>query len=67
MLMLARKDGESITIVTPEDQVLEVTIFNNTNQIKVGIKAPAGYQIIRNELLKHTKPIKCSNSDQISQ
>jgi len=48
MLILSRKDGESIYI----GDDIEVYIFKHNGQVRVGIDAPPKYKILRSELSK---------------
>ena len=53
MLILTRKDGESIHIHTPDKHVINIKITQSRGgQVKVGIDAPAYYAVLREELLK---------------
>lgn len=53
MLVISRKQEESI-IIEPEQggQPIEIKIISIDNQVKVGISAPKGFKIWRNELFK---------------
>jgi len=52
MLILTRKDGESIQIHTPDKHIINIKITDiGKGQVKVGIDAPAYYAILREELL----------------
>ncbi len=48
MLVLTRKSGEGIVI---GDQIHVVVIEVNGNQVRLGIEAPAGIRIYREEVL----------------
>lgn len=52
MLILRRKAGEAISI---GDDVLVTIIEVQGNQVKVGIEAPSGISIYRDELLEKIK------------
>jgi len=57
MLVVTRKNGESIRIRTPDNHIIDVMITKSANgQVKVGIDAPVYYNIAREELLE--KPQK---------
>ena len=54
MLILTRKEGESIRITTPDNHIIEVMITKSANgQAKVGIDAPVYYSILREELAQN--------------
>lgn len=51
MLRLNRKKGQSILIQTPEGQKIEVHVLDwNGNQVHLGIDAPRGVEVWREEL-----------------
>ena len=51
MLVLERKDGESI-IIENDDHTIEVTLIkDNKGRYKLGIDAPDEFDIFRTELL----------------
>jgi len=53
MLVISRKSGESIIIETEQGgEPIEIKIIQIDNQVKIGISAPKGYKIWRNELYK---------------
>ena len=53
MLVISRKSGESIMIETEQGgEPIEIKIIQIDNQVKIGISAPKGYKIWRNELYK---------------
>jgi carbon storage regulator CsrA len=53
MLVISRKSGESIIIETEQGgEPIEIKIIQTDNQVKIGISAPKGYKIWRNELYK---------------
>jgi carbon storage regulator CsrA len=59
MLVLTRKAGESITVTTPSGETLTVQVFlDRHGRVRIGIKAPKDYHVIRTEL-------KEKNDDQI--
>ena len=52
MLVLTRKEGESIRITTPDNHIIDVMITKSANgQAKVGIDAPVYYSVLREELV----------------
>lgn len=52
MLILTRKESESITITTPSGESIEITLIEtNRGNAKVGVSAPEEYSIVRNELI----------------
>lgn len=56
MLVLSRRIGETIKIVTPDKHEINVTLTQlKGGQAKVGIDAPAYYVILREEMLKKPK------------
>lgn len=52
MLVISRKQDESIVIEPEQGGQIEIKIIAIDNQVKIGISAPGGYQIWRNELFK---------------
>lgn len=53
MLVISRKSGESIIIENEQGgEPIEIKIITIENQAKIGISAPIGYKIWRNELYK---------------
>ncbi len=53
MLVISRKGGESIIIETEQGgEPIEIKIIQIDNQVKIGISAPQGCKIWRNELFK---------------
>jgi len=53
MLILARRQGESLILRTPEGQEIKVLILGTKNGLaKIGIDAPSEIEILRDELLK---------------
>ena len=53
MLVISRKQEESI-IIEPENggEPIEIKVISIDNQVKIGISAPRGCKIWRNELYK---------------
>ena len=53
MLVISRKQEESI-IIEPEQggQPIEIKVISIDNQVKIGISAPQGFKIWRQELFK---------------
>lgn len=53
MLVISRRSGESIIIETEQGgEPIEIRIMQADNQVKIGISAPKGCKIWRNELYK---------------
>lgn len=53
MLVLTRKNGESLQIVTKNNEVIEITITNVCGeQVKIGFDAPPECRILRQELIE---------------
>jgi carbon storage regulator CsrA len=53
MLVLTRHNNEQITIKTPDgEKIIIRTIKPYGNYVKIGIKAPKDYLILRDELIK---------------
>ena len=51
MLVLSRKSGESIVIVSPQGALVEVFVTKiDDNQAKIGIEAPGDFKIFRREI-----------------
>ena len=51
MLVLSRKGGESVIIVSPQGTSVEVIVTKvDYNQAKIGINAPADFKIFRKEI-----------------
>lgn len=51
MLILSRKNGESVVIVSPQGTSIEVLVTKvDYNQAKIGINAPADFKIFRKEI-----------------
>lgn len=51
MLVLARKEGEAVTITTPEGFTARIVLLESENVARLGIKAPKDWAIFRSELL----------------
>jgi len=55
MLILSRREGESVILETSEGPI-SVAITNvDGNQIKMGLDAPESVKILREELRKHSR------------
>jgi len=52
MLVISRKQDESIIIETEQGELIEIKLVSIDNQVRIGISAPNGYKIWRNELFK---------------
>ena len=53
MLILARRQEESVVITTPAGEEIEILIMDAYHGFaKVGIEAPSDYKIFRKELLE---------------
>ena len=53
MLILTRRNGESLQIVTRDNEVIEIKITNvRGEQVKIGFDAPPECRILRQELLE---------------
>lgn len=56
MLVLSRKNGESVIIVSPQGTSIEVLVTKvDYNQAKIGIDAPADFKIFRREIYDQVK------------
>ena len=52
MLVLSRKQGEKITVGTSDGPiVIMVTRIQSNGKVRLGIEAPNGCEILRNEIL----------------
>ena len=52
MLVLTRREGESLIIKTPDNKEIKVTLTRYRDaQTEVGIEAPSDYLILREEAL----------------
>ena len=50
MLVLTRREGESLLIVTPDNQMITVTLTKCRDvQMEVGVDAPQEFLIVRKE------------------
>jgi len=53
MLILARRQDESLVITTPNGEEIKVLVMDAYHGFaKLGIEAPADFKILREELLK---------------
>ena len=53
MLVLARKQGQSLILKTPDETQIKVLILGTKNgHAKIGVDAPSDIEILRDELLK---------------
>ncbi|MEA4894341.1 MAG: carbon storage regulator [Oscillospiraceae bacterium] len=52
MLVISRKQDESIIIEPRQGEPIEIKIISIDNQVRIGIKAPNDCKIWRNELYK---------------
>lgn len=54
MLVLTRKEDESITIACPDGNFLKITIcrIDDNYKVRIGIEADKAYKITRTELIK---------------
>ena len=51
MLVLSRKTDESIIVVSPHGEIMEIKITKiEENRTKVGIEAPSNFKIFRKEV-----------------
>ncbi|MFM7149889.1 MAG: carbon storage regulator [Gemmataceae bacterium] len=62
MLVLTRKAGEKIVIA--DNIVLEVLEIQG-NRVRLGIQAPQGVTILREELVKSKAPNRASESEEL--
>lgn len=51
MLVLARKEGEAVTITTPEGFTARIVLLECEHVARLGIEAPKDWAIFRSELL----------------
>ena len=52
MLILSRGPNERVIITTPQGETIQVVVVNaNKGRTHLGIDAPQGYRILREELL----------------
>lgn len=54
MLVLARKEGEAITITTPEGIRARIILTKSFGASHIGVEAPKDWLILREELEKRT-------------
>ncbi len=49
MLVLTRRDGEKIRLITPDGQSIEIVVVNypSPRQVRIGVDAPQNYKIHR--------------------
>ena len=59
MLVLARKEGEAVTITTPEGFTARIVLVRCEETVRVGIEAPQEWLILREELTDK-EAVKCS-------
>lgn len=53
MLVLTRKEGESIVLYLPDGGEVKIRLFKcNNSQVSIGLNAPSEIDIIREELLE---------------
>ena len=53
MLILTRKNGESLQIVTTNNEVIDIQVTNvRGDQVKIGFDAPLSCRILRQELIE---------------
>ncbi|VAW95007.1 hypothetical protein MNBD_GAMMA21-1599 [hydrothermal vent metagenome] len=53
MLVLTRQNGESLKLVTQDDEVVEIIVTNvRGEQVKIGFEAPPSHRILRQELIE---------------
>ena len=53
MLVLTRREGETLVIELPTGETIEVTVLGiKGNQVRIGTQAPDDIAIVREELLK---------------
>ena len=55
MLVLSRKKNQGILIRGKEGEIRVVVLDAEKGKLRLGIKAPEGYTIIREELVSETK------------
>lgn len=61
MLVVTRREGESITVISPEGTEFEITLVQDGTAARIGIQAPPDYKILRTELLEgiENKAVLC--------
>lgn len=53
MLVLERKQGEGLTLFTSTGEIIQIElIISKQDRAKIGVKAPAGVVVVRDELLQ---------------
>lgn len=55
MLVVTRREGESITVISPEGTEIEITLVQDGTAARIGIQAPVDYKILRTELLEEAQ------------
>lgn len=55
MLVITRREGESITVISPEGTEIEITLVQDGTAARIGIHAPKDYKILRTELLEEAQ------------
>ena len=54
MLILSRREGESLTLETADGPVTIILIAYRGSQTRVGVEAPESVRVLRTELLDET-------------
>ena len=58
MLALSRKNKEKIIILCPNGETIVIQAVEcHTNKVRLGVKAPLNYKILREELLERAKDV----------
>ena len=52
MLVITRREGESITVISPDGMEFKITLIQDGKAARIGIQAPKDYKILRTELLE---------------
>ena len=52
MLVITRREGESITVISPDGKEIEITLTRDGNNARIGVQAPQDYKIVRTELIE---------------
>lgn len=52
MLVVTRREGESVTVISPDGTEIEITLVEDGTAARIGIQAPKDYKILRTELLE---------------
>ena len=55
MLVITRREGESITVISPDGMEFEITLVQDGKAARIGIQAPKDYKILRTELFEEIK------------